>query len=220
MNTAELSLIAVAVIGLILWSRGCHRISAMDCIMGLLIGSFSCAAYFVFLSLTHIEYLAAIIFAGYLVTLLSWPRMRRTRFGQWMMAVCFVLMASAALTEYKLVSAGNAMLIIEPYRTGTTWAFDEPLLHLKREPFVEGIPEIIDKLAGGIPGSDKRVRLLFSQHSFPGAQIRLDWRREQDGGNWYYNDDYKMEGWLCPSLFKFFARAPRHLYVRAESADS
>jgi hypothetical protein len=128
-----------------------------------------------------------------------------------------VLVGAAALAEYKLVSLGNAMLVIEPYRSGTAWGFDEPLLHLKAEPFVQGMPEMIDKMVQGIPGSDKSVRLIFSQQTFPGWQYRLDLRREEDGGNWYYNEKYQMEGWLCPALFKFFPRAPQHIYARAEA---
>jgi hypothetical protein len=46
--------------------------------------------------------------------------------------------------------------------------------------------------------------------------VKLEWRREESGGNWYYSDKYQMEGWLCPALFKYFAKAPREIYVRAE----
>mgnify|MGYP001584042897 CR=1 FL=1 len=31
-----------------------------------------------------------------------------------------------------------------------------------------------------------------------------------------YAEQYKSEGWLCPSLFKYFKRAPREIYVKAE----
>ncbi len=39
---------------------------------------------------------------------------------------------------------------------------------------------------------------------------------QESGGTWYYSDHYKMEGWLCPALFKYFPTAPREIYVRAE----
>ena len=26
----------------------------------------------------------------------------------------------------------------------------------------------------------------------------------------------KMEGWLCPALFKYFDKAPREIFVKAE----
>jgi len=27
-----------------------------------------------------------------------------------------------------------------------------------------------------------------------------------------------MEGWLCPALFKYFEKAPKEIYVKAEAA--
>jgi hypothetical protein len=47
----------------------------------------------------------------------------------------------------------------------------------------------------------------------------LEWRREEVGGNWYYGDQFKMEGWLCPALFKYFQAAPREIYVKVESLN-
>ncbi len=45
---------------------------------------------------------------------------------------------------------------------------------------------------------------------------KLEWRRKESGDNWYYSDHDKMEGWLCPALFKYFPKAPRDNYVRPE----
>jgi hypothetical protein len=134
-----------------------------------------------------------------------------------LLGIAIVLVAAAGLVEYKLVSMGNAMLVIEPYRAGKSWRFDEPLLHLKAEPFVQGMSEMIDKMVEGLPGSNDKVRLIFSQRQFPGWQQRLDLDHEEDGGNWYYNEQCHMRGWLCPALFKFFPRAPQHIYARVEA---
>jgi hypothetical protein len=49
--------------------------------------------------------------------------------------------------------------------------------------------------------------------------LKLDWRREESGGNWYYSDRFKMEGWLCPALLKYFPTAPREIYVKIEPKD-
>jgi hypothetical protein len=217
MNSIEWYIIGIAAVGLTILVRGCFRASNGDCALGLLIGSVACIVYFFVFRLTRTEYLGAMILGCYVPALVLVPKMRRSHSGYVLIGASIVLTAAAAITEYKLVSTGNSLLVIEPYRAGNQWRFDEPLLHLKGEPFVEGIPEMIDKMVVGIPGSDKRVRLIFSQQPFPGAQIRLDWRREQYAGNWYYNEDYKMEGWLCPALFQFFPRAPHHIYVRAEA---
>lgn len=216
MNNFDISTIAIGLFGLVLWIRGCRRQSVSDCVLGLIVGIVACALYFFLFSLTRTSWLAAIIMAAFLAALLPFPQMLRHASGPILMAGVIVLTGAAAIGEYRYVSAGNALLVIEPYRSGIGWAFDEPRLGLRREPFVQGIPEMIDKLVTGIPGSDKSVRLIFSQRSFPGAQLKLDRRTEQNGGNWYYSSDYQIEGWLCPALFKFFPRAPEHIYVKAE----
>ena len=66
------------------------------------------------------------------------------------------------------------------------------------------------------PNAQKGFRLLFSATPFPGYKVKLEWRREEYGGNWYFSPDFKMEGWLCPALFKYFDEAPKEIYVKAE----
>lgn len=217
MSRIELYLAGVALVGLVMWTRGCAKKSVESCGLGLLLGVVAAVAYFVAFSLTRTAWLAAWMLAPFLVALLLFRAWISTTRGRILAGIVIILTGGAVLTEYRLVSRGNALLVIEPYRSGTIWRFDEPLLHLKGEPFVQGIPEMIDKMVEGIAGSDKSVRLIFSQRPFPGWQHRLDLRREQDGGNWYYSERYQMEGWLCPALFKFFPRPPRSIYVKAEA---
>lgn len=112
----------------------------------------------------------------------------------------------------------NSVLTLRPYRHNSTWVFDDPAAGLVREPFVEGIPAMIDRMVEGIPGAARGFRLLFSATPFPGA-IRLDWLREEIGGNWYRWNEGGMEGWLCPALFKYFDAAPSTIYVIAEPAE-
>jgi hypothetical protein len=112
--------------------------------------------------------------------------------------------------------SASSILVIHPYRSQGTWVFDDPRVGLVREPFVAGIPQMIDKLVQGIPGAEKGFRLLFSAAPFPGYTTRLVWRRGEAGGNWYFSQDYDSEGWLCPALFKYFKVAPKEIYVRAE----
>lgn len=112
--------------------------------------------------------------------------------------------------------SGNSIFIISPYRYRGTWVFDDPRVGLVREPFVAGIPEMIDKLVKDIPNADKGFRLLFSASPFPGYTIKLVWVREERGGNWYFCEEYNSEGWLCPALFKYFDKAPKEIYGKAE----
>ena len=113
-------------------------------------------------------------------------------------------------------TVGNEIFVIVPYRHASTWAFDDPTVGLKAEPFVSGIPSMIDVLVEGIPKVEQGFRLLFSARPFPGYQVQLTRSRSEYGGNWYQWVETNKEGWLCPALFKYFAEAPAQLYVRAE----
>ncbi len=125
-------------------------------------------------------------------------------------------LAVLACKFYPVGKQDNVIFIISPYRYGGTWVFDDPGAGLVREPFVAGIPQLIDKLVEDIPDADKGFRLLFSSKPFPGHTTKLIWRREQDGGNWYYSEEFDSEGWLCPALFKYFKKAPKKIYIKAE----
>ena len=76
---------------------------------------------------------------------------------------------------------------------------------------------MIDRIVSTIPAAGKGFRLLFSERPFPGYTVKLEWRREEYGGNWYYSPELEIEGWLCPALFKYFESAPQELYGRAEA---
>jgi hypothetical protein len=108
-------------------------------------------------------------------------------------------------------------MAIAPYWWQGTWVFDDAGRGLTREPFVSGVPEMIDQLVADIPDARRGFRLLFSARPFPGYQRAFEWDREEFGGNWYRCDDPPMEGWLCPALFKYFDEAPKKLYARAEA---
>lgn len=110
----------------------------------------------------------------------------------------------------------NSIMVIRPYRAHGTWVFDDPTVGLVQEPFVSGIPEMIDTLLLGVADADKGFRLLFSAAPFPGFQKEFFRTRSEYGGTWYACEEPRMEGWLCPALFKYFAEAPARLYVRAE----
>ena len=110
----------------------------------------------------------------------------------------------------------NSLMVIAPYKHHGMWVFDDPSVGLDKEPFIAGIDTMIDKMTASIPQADKGFRAVFSASPFPGYTEKLEWRRQESGGNWYYSDHYKMEGWLCPALFKYFPTAPREIYVRAE----
>lgn len=110
----------------------------------------------------------------------------------------------------------NQIMVIAPYFADGTWVFDDESVGLVKEPFVSGIPEMIDFLIEGIPDARKGFRMLFSGSPFPGYQQKVKWDREEMGGHWYRLDTPPLEGWLCPALFKYFDLPPDELYVKAE----
>jgi len=118
--------------------------------------------------------------------------------------------------QTRIVRDMNALLVIAPYKYQGTWVFDDPAVGLLREPFIAGIDTMIDKAVADIPNAEKGFRAIFSASPFPGANWKLEWRRAESGGNWYYSDQFKMEGWLCPALLKYFPTAPREIYVKIE----
>ncbi len=117
-------------------------------------------------------------------------------------------------------NGGNRIMVIRPYLWEGAWVFDDDHGGLVREPFVCGVPEMIDDLVEGIPDAASGFRMLFSASPFPGWQRRLERLREEDGGSWYRSDRPAMEGWLCPALFMYFDVAPDELYVKAEPIES
>ncbi|MFB2921255.1 DUF6717 family protein [Aerosakkonema funiforme] len=110
----------------------------------------------------------------------------------------------------------NAMMVIFPYQHQSTWVFDDDRVGLIHEPFVSGIPQMIDLLVQDIPNADKGFKLLFSGNPFPGYQAELVFVKQEYGGNWYCWQDKNMEGWLCPALFKYFNQTPNQIYCKAE----
>ena len=136
--------------------------------------------------------------------------------------VCLICLGIGVAWYYGIFSSslrrvpGNSIMVITPYRYSGTWVFDDPAAGLVREPFVAGVPEMIDNLVADVPDADQGFRLTFSASPFPGYQKQLTWVRGDATGNWYRTEDPPMEGWLCPGLFKYYREAPKELYVKAE----
>jgi hypothetical protein len=111
----------------------------------------------------------------------------------------------------------NAINIIAPYKYLDIWVFDDARVGLVQEPFVSGADSIIDRVVTDIADAENGFILLFSAHAFPGFQYRLDWRRAESGGNWYFSGELDMEGWLCPALLKYFDAPPEALHMQVKA---
>jgi hypothetical protein len=114
----------------------------------------------------------------------------------------------------------NSIIVVKPYKWEGMWVFDDEKTGLVREPFVAGVPEILEALLvrQGIPldEAEKGFRLIFSAVPFPGHQLTAKRMEEEGGGTWYEESVSKARGWLCPALFRYFSAAPENLYVRVE----
>jgi hypothetical protein len=111
----------------------------------------------------------------------------------------------------------NEINVIAPYKHLGIWVFDDPRTGLVQEAFVSGADTMIDRAVAQIPDAANGFVMVFSASPFPGHRFRLDWRRDEYSGNWYYSPDFDLEGWLCPALFRYFASAPKHIYVQVKS---
>jgi hypothetical protein len=108
----------------------------------------------------------------------------------------------------------NSINVIHPYKHEEMWVFDDERVGLIQEPFVSGADRIIDEMVADIPNARDGFTLIFAATPFPGYRVKLDWLREEYGGNWYHHPLLGIEGWLCPAMFKYFDKAPQNLYVQ------
>lgn len=140
--------------------------------------------------------------------------MRPLRTGCLMAPVLMVLMLGGCGTGADV--RNNALKVIQPYFAHGTWVFDDSATGLKAEPFVNGVPEMIERLVADIPGARAGFRLTFSAREFPGFELRLERGEAHSGGYYYTAPATGQRGWLCPALFKYFHDAPAAIYVSAE----
>ena len=106
----------------------------------------------------------------------------------------------------------NSLYVLKIYNHEGTYVFDDPQVDLVREPFVMGMPEIIEHQMGG--GPIDTFTAIFSAAAFPGYNTVLKRLHPEYGGTWYELDGTHLQGWLCPALFKYFQVAPERLYVQ------
>jgi hypothetical protein len=109
----------------------------------------------------------------------------------------------------------NSIMIIHPYLFNGVWVFDDESTGLVREPFVSGIPEMINKLVYNIKNAKDGFNLHFSSNKFPDYNVKLtNTGKLEAGGTWYSWDKENMTGWLCPALLKYFKEPPEYIYAK------
>ena len=223
-NVVDIGVLIPFLAVIFFWTRGVWKQSRGDMIFSAVVLVMSIGIYEYFYKLTilsGVPWVFLLICAGIagVVALIRWKRLPLRKAASIWLVVALCLSAVLFAAEEKWNAAGNSLLVIEPYRSVGTWAFNDRRTGLQHEPFVRGVPEWIDALVKNaeIPDADKGFRLTFSAQPFPGYQTKVQWRRRELGGNWYYSDEFGSEGWLCPALFKYFKRAPKTIYISADA---
>ena len=112
----------------------------------------------------------------------------------------------------------NAMMVLHPYKSNGTWMFDDEKRGLLQEPFVGGMPKMLEYTTRkqGLTNPQNGFTVYFSATPFPGHQyvLHLAREREENFGNWYELEGTGMTGWLCPALLRYFDQAPDELYFQ------
>ena len=123
------------------------------------------------------------------------------------------------IMKNKLVDkTGNQINVLYPYRTKGGWAFDDAEVGLHAEPFVLGIPEIIDSIVG----KRNSFTVYISHSKIPKATGHLQRLSKQllpegEGSDgWYGLKGTDMVGWLCPATLKYFKGYPENIYFKIE----
>jgi hypothetical protein len=109
----------------------------------------------------------------------------------------------------------NALFAIRIYNNHGLWVFDDEKRGLVKEPFVAGMPEIIEAVTAHLPDAKSGFNAVFSPTPLPTYEAELTWQSyDGNDGNWYKEEKTGLRGWLCPALLKFFPKAPVKLYVQ------
>lgn len=110
----------------------------------------------------------------------------------------------------------NSINVIRPYRWEGLWVFDDPAKGLDKEPFIEGMPEIIEYGCSrkGIEKPERGFTVYFSAQRMPGVDYVLKLVGPEESGHIYELEGTEMQGWLCPALMKYFDEPPEHIYIK------
>lgn len=108
----------------------------------------------------------------------------------------------------------NSIFSISPYFHNGFWVFDDASVGLVKEPFVMGVPEMIESLLAKKGLTGKAFSVLHSASGIPDPDLILDRQESESGGTWYSCKETGLKGWFCPALFLYYPVAPKKLYIQ------
>jgi hypothetical protein len=78
------------------------------------------------------------------------------------------------------------------------WVFDDERVGLVKEPFVMGIPEIINNAVGHLANPEAGFTVLFNNTGLPSSDVVLKKLDIESGGTWYEQEGTGMKGCCVP----------------------
>ena len=104
------------------------------------------------------------------------------------------------------------------------WVFDAPEHGLDKEPFVEGMPDIIFNVLYTEGMMFSAIKdgfwITFSDAMFKpakGHSLHILHRQHERDHGWVYTYLGGLDGWLCPALFAYFDEAPQAIFFAAQA---
>ena len=114
----------------------------------------------------------------------------------------------------------NSIMVVKPYKWEGMWVFDDEKTGLVREPFVAGVPEILEALLEqqGIPveEAEKGFRLIFSAIPFPGHQLSARRVGKREAATGMRNRSARLGVGCAPLCFGTSTR-PRTTFMSVSS---
>ncbi|MEY5049175.1 MAG: hypothetical protein RLZZ175_2534 [Bacteroidota bacterium] len=105
--------------------------------------------------------------------------------------------------------------LIKPYRQLNTWMFDDESRNIEQEPFVVGIPEMIDTVLALKSIKAKQFSMQFSENEIINSDLVLEIDYEVSDGAWYkIHNNPEVKGWLCPVIHKYFNTVPEKIFIQ------
>lgn len=115
----------------------------------------------------------------------------------------------------------NSIYAIHPYLWNGLWVFDDKVHGLDREPFVAGANTVIDMATAHIPDAKDGFNLLFSSSPFPPMTadsqvivLKLVEESNDRTGSTYVCEQFDLQAWLCPALYRYYDKAPEYIYAQ------
>lgn len=106
----------------------------------------------------------------------------------------------------------NDCYILNLYKLGACWVFDDERFGLKQEPFVGAANEVIDSILKSKGIKSKKFSAIFSRFALPEFDACFDLEKVEGKSAWY--NYWGKPFWLCPCINNYFEKIPTHIYVK------